>query len=45
MSLGSMLHVDLKKYPCRHVELRGRGPYIKFASMGPRAVPAELLEQ
>ena len=31
MSLGSMSHVDFKKCPCRRVECRGRGPYLKVA--------------
>ena len=27
MSLGSMSHVDFKKWPCRPVEFKGQGSY------------------
>ena len=27
MSLGPMLHVDFKKWPCRPVKFKGQGPY------------------
>ena len=27
MSVSSMSHVDFKKWPCRRVKFRGRGPY------------------
>ena len=26
LSIGSMSHVDFKKWPCRRVEFRGQGP-------------------
>ena len=26
LSIGPMSHVDFKKWPCRHVELRGQRP-------------------
>ena len=29
MSLSPMSHVDFKKWPCRRVEFRGQGPFIK----------------
>ena len=28
MSIGSMLHVDFKKWPCRLVEFKGQGPSV-----------------
>ena len=28
MSIGSMSHVDFKKWPCYPVEFKGQGPYL-----------------
>ena len=36
MSLGSMLHVDFKKCPCRRVEFRGQGPFYSTFHPGPK---------
>ena len=39
MSLGSMLHVNFEKWPCRRVDLRGQGPlecevYVTLCRLG-----------
>ena len=34
MSIGSMSHVDFKKWPCRPVESKGQGPADYWCMLG-----------
>ena len=33
MSLGSMLHVDFMKWPCRRLEFKGQDPFLPKRTM------------
>ena len=43
MSIGSMSHVEFKKWPCRPVEFKGQGPVHSVGALD-KGVPMPLVD-